>query len=805
MGFFIPLMLSLFFVLSSSFTFLINTNKQFQHLKKSGVKSVSAKLAMIAGTIEYGMRNQQMSLVKTIMSNISTDPDVMLLALIDQNGVITASDRNIQIGKKITDANIIPAKLQPQLVQSIKNTQNQLRQNHDFVSINSENDTLIGYSPVNSSIAGASSKYPSVLVLVYSLTTSKDNIRADGYRTLGIQLIVNLIITMLIALIFHFKITRRAQSLLLKINAFIAGDDNVVIRESSTDEIGLIAKGLNKLFLSIQSKTESLALKTTELSRLNRALTLENKERKAAENSAAELLEFNQKIIADSGYGILVYDDSLQCVLVNPFIEQVFNVHRSSLVGKAINTPPLDCVFSQELLEDLKAARPITGHIFYYRTYWLDLSASIIVYKEKRAFLLTINDITQQKQISDQQSRALSAAEAANRSKSNFLANMSHEIRTPMNSILGIAELLKDTQLTNEQSELLRRLENSGSNLLFLINDILDLSKIEAGQLNFDTVDFDLRKLAEETIGILSIPAFKKGLEVKLEIAPELHTFYKGDPLRIKQILINLIGNSIKFTNSGFIKLEIKPQTSGPEPGTIFFRVLDSGIGISEATRQNLFKPFFQADASTTRLYGGTGLGLTICRELVTRMRGAIWVDSTVNVGSVFSFTLTLPPGELIGAEVKRDSAGDPTRIEMPKEAESSLPEILIIDDSEENRFLVKRFLKKLPITISEAENGELGLQKLKTGRYALALIDIQMPVMDGNTTIKQSRVWEKTHCGAQKIPLIVLTANAMKEDFEYSLSLGADSYITKPVNKMNLIKEVSKYLNLEPKADQTA
>ena len=775
-------------------------------LERNSEQILSGKLAMISAITEYGLRNNQESLVRTIFSNISTDPDIELIALIDSDGKIIATDNSLMLGKNLRDDILFPTNQQDHILATLNLAGSKQTNQFEFVDERDHKDTLIGCSPIANFNRRNQNSQTSTLMIKYSLTNSKNVIRNLGLKNLTIQLIVNLFITVIVGFLFHIKITQRAQSILGKINLFIAGDSNVQVHESSKDEIGLIANGLQKLFLSIRNKTESLALKTTELSRLNRALTAENQERKAAEKSAAESANFNQQIIADSKHGLLVYDGNLRCVLVNPFAERIFNLNPKAVIGTTINTPPFDRLFSRELLDKLAKSEEIKTHRFKFHNLWLELSVSSISYSGRPGYLLTVNDVTQQKVSSDNQERALAAAELANRSKSNFLANMSHEIRTPMNSILGVTELLKDSKLNDEQIELLRRLEISGSSLLSLINDILDLSKIEAGQLNFDNIDFNLIKLVEDTVKILSVQANKKDIKIKT-LFEDLPSFnFRGDPLRVKQILINLIGNSIKFTEEGEINIAVISQCNSNRAGNILFTVSDTGIGMSQSTQEGLFNPFFQGDSSTTRNYGGTGLGLAICKQLVSHMGGDIWVESDLGKGSRISFTLDLVAIDTMPSnfQIQNNPFSNMDDVVALPTSEGNL-EILIIDDSEENRFLIKRFLKNQSFNITEAENGEVGLKLLKKKKFHLALVDIQMPVMDGNTTIKLFRQWEQEQAQQTRTPVIVLTANAMKEDFDFSISMGADSYLTKPISKSNLLNELSKHLNLNRVNDQPA
>ncbi len=799
MGYFIPFLLSALFILSTAFMFFVDTNKQYRQLEQSAIQTVSTKLSILSSTIEYALRHQQDSLIRNVFTSMSTDPNVDNILLLNSAGEIIHSNKNLLIGKFVTEDGVLDLRIKNQVLNSIRELKTQSKPKYDILTLWQDSDFVVGFNPILSSLPNTVSKHSLTLAIGYRLTSRKEAIRTEGYRTLATQLAFNLAITILVGLMFHFKITRRAKKLVDNIDDFIAGNDEFVVGDRGNDEIGKIARGLQKLFSSIRSKTESLALKTAELSKLNRALTTENRVRKLAETSAAELLELNQKVIDDSDHGILVCDESFSCIMANPFIAKILDRKPKTLSGVSLTTPPFTVLLDPALLEGLMSDNPMREETVCYNNMWFEISAATMIYKGKKTHIITLNDITQKKLYSDQQSRSLLAAEAANQAKSNFLANMSHEIRTPMNSILGVTELLKETEVSKEQSELIKRLELSGSNLLSLINDILDLSKIEAGQLNFDSVRFDMHQLIDETVDMLTIPATKKGLVLTRSIAEDVPAFFLADPLRIKQVLINLINNAIKFTQRGTINLQVSVQNKSLDQTTLLFNVSDTGIGMNDDTQKNLFKPFFQADSSTTRVYGGTGLGLAICRELVSRMNGKIWLSSTPNEGTIFSFTLGLQQATPAANEVIQNRESEDFGPTANTHDRPNGQKVLIIDDSEDNRFLVRRFLKDQPYQIFEAVNGQVGLEMLKSESYALALIDIQMPVMDGNTTIKLFREWELTQNRTSPMPIIVLTANAMKEDFEHSLSLGANSYITKPISKSNLISEIKKLLGIPP------
>jgi PAS domain S-box-containing protein len=513
-------------------------------------------------------------------------------------------------------------------------------------------------------------------------------------------------------------------------------------------------------------------------------------ERKQAEKMRA----FLASIVESSDDSIIGTDLDGRILSWNQGAEQLFGFTAEEAIGKHI-TLLFPASHRADYLNSLKKIRR-QEHIERFESVRvgkngipIDVSVILSPIRDTSGRLQGVSaiyrDITASKQADAELVKAKEAAESASRAKSTFLATMSHEIRTPMNGILGMTELVLDSELTSEQRDNLELVHLSAESLLTVINDILDFSKIEAGKLEFESISFDLRDRLGEIMQTMGFRAHQKGLELIYDVHPDVPVALAGDPGRLRQILVNLVGNAIKFTEQGQILVNVELESISPDTACVHFSVRDTGVGIPAEHQKKIFEAFSQADQSMTRKYGGTGLGLTICSRLVEMMSGRIWVVSQAGQGSTFHFTADLGVQTLVSEQAKPIH---PTLLR-------DLP-VLIVDDNFTNRQVLSGIVTQWGMLPTAVEGGRAALLALETAKNAgcpfpLVLLDGQMPEIDGFTLAKQIQ----DHPELVRTTIMMLTSADHLGDAMLCRKLGISAYLVKPVRQSELLDLICKSL----------
>ena len=525
----------------------------------------------------------------------------------------------------------------------------------------------------------------------------------------------------------------------------------------------------------------------------NTARKLVEAEQKKLDQRLRDQQFYTRSLIESNIDALMTTDPSGIITDVNKQMEALTGCTRDELIGapfKSYFTDPeraeagIKLVLSQKKVTDYEltaCARDGKQTVVSYNaTTFYDRGRTL------QGVFAAARDVTERKRVEAELQQAKAMAETASETKSDFLASMSHEIRTPLNAIIGIADLLAKTSLSPEQDKYVQIFRRAGDNLLNLINDILDLSKVEASQLELERTGFSLSDLLEKVREMVAVRAQEKGLDLVCEIEPNVPNDLVGDPTRLRQVLLNLLGNAIKFTESGEVALRVASDAGSSVPGVLQFTVSDTGIGIPGEKLSAVFERFTQADSSTTRRYGGSGLGLTISKRLVELMGGCIRVESGVGKGSVFSFTVPL---EIWAGPARR------AIVPIGTDPEPVLPalQILLVEDSPDNRTITVAYLKDTPYRVEIAENGAVAYTKFTAGHFDLVLMDRQMPVMDGLTATRAIREWERAN-RRLPTPIVALTASALKGDQEQCMAAGCTAYLTKPIKQEVLLQAIREH-----------
>ncbi|MEO5364099.1 MAG: ATP-binding protein, partial [Magnetococcus sp. DMHC-8] len=494
-----------------------------------------------------------------------------------------------------------------------------------------------------------------------------------------------------------------------------------------------------------------------------------------------------REIAATLAEGLLVIDGQERITFINPTALALLGWDESAVIGREVHAllhtddrlcPVAHCPIravmetGQIVNREEMWFRCRHGHALPVRV----VASPIVRGGAVQGVVVAFRDITERKRIEEHLRQAKEQAEQAARAKGEFLAAMSHEIRTPMNVVLGMSEMLLETDLDPVQRRFAQIMHHSGKALLGVINDVLDFSRIEAGGITLAEIAFSPRQVVEETARLMQIAAEEKGLLLEVDLSDDLPAAVMGDDGRIRQVLINLLGNSIKFTHQGRVGVGLARHPD--EADFLLYRVVDTGIGIAPDQIGQVFERFTQADAGITRQYGGTGLGLTIARHLVALMGGRIWVVSQVGQGSQFFFMLPLRPATLPAA---------PAWVESSVATGTRSLRILLAEDVEENQVLFEAYLTQTPHRLVMVNDGLEAIARVQEATFDVVVMDVQMPKMDGYTATRWIRQWEQ-ETGRAPVPVIALSAHAMEGEMERSRQAGCTQYLSKPIRKKALL-----------------
>jgi PAS domain S-box-containing protein len=634
-------------------------------------------------------------------------------------------------------------------------------------------ETIAGYTVLNS-LEGKP-----VLLLRVDLPRST---YAEGLRSIRYSLaslvVAGLIFGSLVLLLLERTVLAPLDALNKSVRRIGAkGDLAERVPVEGNDELAALAGSINRTLDDLEQarrkQEEAEAARTASESTFRLLFTGNPLPMWLYDSNTLKFLEVNEAAQAHYGYS---HDEFLQM--------RISDIRPPEEVGnplKDLSRPRPALQSSRECRHKLKDGRVISVEIVSHTLEW----------KARQAVVVVAQDVTVRKQTQAELISAKEAAEEASRAKSEFLANMSHEIRTPMNGILGMTELALDSPLNHEQRECLVMVKKSAQSLLGIIDDILDFSKIEAGKFGLDSSRFDLRSCLEEAIHPVALRAQEKGLALNYEVSPAVPARLLGDPLRLRQVIINLLGNAIKFTERGGVSLCAEVESCDNRNVRLHISVSDTGIGIPPEKQKLIFEAFSQADGSTSRKYGGTGLGLAICSRLIQIMEGLIWVESQMGCGSTFHFTACFGVADPIDAVDSPAPAGLPASVVEDPRGELVAPtsfqplRILLAEDNFVNQRLALRLLEKRGHSATVVRTGREALERLEQEPFDLVLMDVQMPEMDGVEATEAIRARERETGG--HLPIIAITAHAMNGDREKYLASGMDAYLPKPIRQQDL------------------
>ena len=782
------------------------------------MRNISGKLsilqlacALIVVAVLYGVLDRQLS--ARMQENFAGRADVIAAALAKSvepaliNRDITSAQSSLDAVLSVPgvqwafieapDGTVLAHTFVPQFPPALR-AQLTVHADKSFVSLGEQRSTLVLRKPVLTGIVGQ-------VYIGFPLASLYASIRSMERVVLVSIILVMLAVTLAIALVTE-SIIRPIRSLTEAARLLSAGvgDAFQPLQVRSNDEIGVLTRTFNRMAAQVAEQHELLEARVRErteaLSVTNAGLAAEIAEREQAQEALRESGELLRLLLEGAPEAIYGIDTLGLATFCNHACLKMLGYETASeLLGENMHHlahhtrvdgslyPIEECQIYQAFKKGEETH--VDDEILWRRDgssfpieYWsrpIHRGEAII------GSVVTFVDVTERKLADEVLRKAKETAEEGSRAKSEFLANMSHEIRTPLNGVIGMTDLALETELTQEQREYLDTVKLSADSLLSVINDVLDFSKLEADKSDLDVSEFDLREGLEATLRTLALRADQKGLELLCEVGPEVPKFVIGDPNRLRQIVVNLVGNAIKFTAEGEVALKVKAdETEGTNP-LLQFTVSDSGIGIPPEKQKLIFEPFTQADSTTTRNFGGTGLGLAISKRLVEMMGGRIWVESHPGEGSQFHFTASLPPTEILPAD---------STIAQPEILSGT--RVLVVDDNRTNRRILLGLLKIWAMRAEAVESGELALEELSAAQkgddpYGLILMDMHMPKMDGFDLTEEIR----RRSNLKTATIMMLTSGGQRGDALRCEELGVAAYILKPVRQSELRESIARVL----------
>jgi PAS domain S-box-containing protein len=621
------------------------------------------------------------------------------------------------------------------------------------------------------------------------------------------------------AITFASAITRPITQLIDGVRRFSKGELDGFIKIQSHDEIGQLAAAFNTMTENLRSTTVSREFMEKLIDSMNDVLIVISPDGviQSVNRAYCELFGYRPEEIVGRSVDEFEKQDAPLC-MYSAYTHAIGDgrVHGIESKCRTSSGDLVTMLFSLAVMkddagnpqalicaaQDISSLKKVQEALLQNQAEMEEVNRNLETIVASRTAELAIGNEGLRAEVAERQRKteelreARDIAESANRSKSEFLANMSHEMRTPLNSIIGGSDFLENADLNPEQQRCLDMIRHAGDGLLVLVNDLIDLSRIEAGQFEIVIRPFNLPDVLEQITQMLRLDAEQKGLALHLKIAQDLPHFLRGDRIRLQQVLVNMVSNAIKFTDTGgSVSLSALSGREIENLVPVTFVIRDTGIGIDPDKLDIIFESFSQADASITRRYGGSGLGLAISRKLVETMGGFIQVESTPGVGSSFSFTIAFQLEES-PADNRQKSLAETNENTAPENTARSdeRHSVLLVDDSLENRELIKLLLSKLPLVLDEAGNGKEAVALFEKNSYDLILMDIQMPVMDGYAAARIIRNNEECS-GKPRTTIVALTAHAYESDIRKCLEAGCDDHVAKPFKKKTLMQCLNNHI----------